>query len=216
MLKVLNSFEELAQEISAELAKSESPLVGLSGGSTVPPIIDALKTSESAQASRWTWIDERLVPYDADGSNYGAMIANLNEDKCIPLPCTEGGSEKDDYQKAVCPNGEMPSLELLLLGFGGDGHIASLFPGTEQLERACTEEDWIFRSEASYFPEQRWTWGMEALTNTKVTFIIFKGGDDSDKFERYNEAVNDPACSTPLARFIRKTEGKVIAYQIKG
>ena len=212
------SYAELAELFVQEMLKSQSTssediYVGLSGGSTLPPLLSAISNTENAdQLSQvvFTFIDERLVPYDAEGSNYGAMKEAIESCglRALPLPCEDDLSQAKEYQNSVSGH-NLPSLDLLLLGYGDDGHIASLFPGSAELEKACSPDEWIFRATASYFPEERWSWGMEALTNSKKTFCLFKGPADGSKADRLNEAVNDPDCNTPLKRFIGSAKGEI-------
>ena len=215
------SYITLAETFVKEMLKAQKNttadlFVGLSGGSTLPPLLKAISTtagaSELTQVT-FTFIDERLVPYDAEGSNYGAMKEAI--DSCglknLPLPCEDSRSQADEYQKTIAPG--LPALDLLLLGYGDDGHIASLFPGSKELERECSAEEWLFRSQASYFPEERWSWGMTALTNSKKTFCLYKGPSDGSKAQRLDEALNDAACDTPLKRFLNQTQGEVSFFQ---
>ena len=54
---------------------------------------------------------------------------------------------------------------------------------------------------------------MEALTNSKKTFCLYKGPADGSKAQRLDEALNDPACDTPLKRFINATAGEVSFFR---
>ena len=190
--------------------------VGLSGGSTLPPLLSAIAATENADKLSqvvFTFIDERLVPYDADGSNYGAMkeaIESLSL-RALPLPCEDSAEAAVAYQQKISGS-DLPSLDLLLLGYGDDGHLASLFPGSAELDLPCSGDKWLFRATASYEPKERWSWGMEALTNSAKTFCLYKGAADGSKAQRLDEALNDENCDTPLKRFLADVKGEVSFY----
>ena len=204
--------------LEAQESTSENLYVGLSGGSTLPPLLEAVSKVEDARKLEqvvFTFIDERLVPYDDEGSNYGAMkdaIETLGL-KALPLPAEEDFEKAAEYQKKIAGD-KLPELAMILLGYGGDGHLASLFPGSEELEKECTPGNWIFRATASYEPTERWTWGMGALTNSRRTICLYKGPADGDKAMRLDEALNDPECDTPLARFIRQADGEISYFRV--
>jgi len=182
--------------------------VGLSGGSTLPPLLAAIAETDNADKLSqvvFTFIDERLVPYEADGSNFGAMkdaIESLSL-RALPLPCADSIEDAKAYQTKLAGK-QLPELDLLLLGYGDDGHLASLFPGSAELDAICTGEEWLFRATASYEPKERWSWGMEALTRSHKTICLYKGPADGSKAQRLDEALNDDKCDTPLKRFLSK------------
>lgn len=216
------SYSELAKLFIREMLEAQKStdsdlFVGLSGGSTLPPLLKAISETEGAAELKqvvFTFIDERLVPYDAEGSNYGAMKSaiELCGLRALPLPCEDNAAQAKEYQTAIAGN-ELPQLDLLLLGYGDDGHLASLFPGSAELDKSCSPEEWIFRATASYDPKERWSWGMKALTNSKKIFCLYKGPADGSKAQRLNEALYDADCDTPLARFIRNTEGQISYFR---
>jgi 6-phosphogluconolactonase len=86
-------------------------------------------------ASVW-WGDERCVPPDDERSNYllarRTLLERLEREPAEvhrirgELPPADAAGE---YDAALAGR----TLELLLLGLGPDGHVASLFPGSPQL-----------------------------------------------------------------------------------
>lgn len=80
--------------------------------------------------------DERCVPPDHPESNYGIAMSTLFR-AGIPDGCTVYRMEADsddleaaaDRYATILPE----SIDILLLGVGDDGHIASLFPGSAAL-----------------------------------------------------------------------------------
>lgn len=218
----VTSFKEFAEVISAKLTEialnnDGQITIGLSGGSTIPPVMKALAEDELKarlpENLLWTWIDERLVTYDHEGSNYGSMKDFIPQGSDLPLPFEDGEDKAKAYQEAFSGK-ELPVLDLLVLGFGDDGHIASLFPGTAALDKEATAEDWLFRNEAGYEPKQRWSWGMKALTNSENTIVVYKGGATGAKVDHMRAAVEDLSCDTPLARFVQQTDGELSFYQV--
>lgn len=152
-LTVFQNSAQLAQaafEIVAETAgmckRNKLPCrIALSGGSTP----DALFKLFSEDAGKmipfdlidWFWVDERLVPHDSKESNYGRAKSlfidklNIPKEKLHPVQ-TDIDDPADNYEKelqSVFGNDGTPQFELILLGMGGDGHTASMFPGSSGL-----------------------------------------------------------------------------------
>jgi len=121
---------------------SASPRLAISGGSALVTL--GLVRQQLSHAAwrkvRLTWVDERCVPFDDPQSNRGQAYRNghLNVDK---PPALELGLYLDgESQAAACERVTRAlavefdgALDVLLLGMGEDGHIASLFPGFPQL-----------------------------------------------------------------------------------
>lgn len=115
----------------------------LAGGSTPLAVYQLLAESQAAKLDwlkvHFFWGDERCVPPDHPESNFGMAYDALLKHIRIPetnIQRMEGELDPnlaaDNYEKMLRSTFEdSPSLDLILLGMGIDGHTASLFPGTD-------------------------------------------------------------------------------------
>ncbi len=119
--------------------------IALSGGNTPRPIYQALGQKDH-QWSKWivTFGDERCVPPEDAQSNF-RMVSESLLALATPGEVFRMEGEIDSEQAALKYEKVLHSLaarfnearythDLILLGLGGDGHTASLFPGTAALK----------------------------------------------------------------------------------
>ncbi len=121
----------------------------LAGGSTpraaYSQFVDAVREVGVELADTTFWFgDERCVAPDDQRANYlmvkEALLDRLGDDNQPQVRRIQGelGAQAaaDAYEQALRDAGS-PEFELVLLGIGGDGHTASLFPDQASLsERA--------------------------------------------------------------------------------
>ncbi|HEY2775065.1 MAG TPA: 6-phosphogluconolactonase [Candidatus Binatia bacterium] len=132
----------------AALARSGVFRIALSGGSTPRRLYERLARSSAAQFARWQVFfgDERWVAADHPDSNarmaHEALLDHvpIQQRNVFAIDTSSGSPEKAatlysiTLRRHVPPGARgLPSLDLVLLGLGPDGHTASLFPGSAAL-----------------------------------------------------------------------------------
>lgn len=210
-LIVVDDATDLAEQIARRLeltvtaahAAGTEPHVVLTGGT----IATAAYEQISADAVDWTrvdwwWGDERYVPEGhPERNDRQAREAFLDRvgvpaDRVHPMPahgCSDSMAQAADDYAAQLPDGP---FDLVLLGVGPDGHIASLFPGFDQLDerrRTCVE---VFGSPKP--PPERITLTYPRLNNSREVWLVVSGEGKADAVARAlsgQATVHDtPAC----------------------
>lgn len=130
--------EALADEVAAELSRAldDRPQASLvvSGGSTPRLFFEALAT----RPLDWrrvlvTLADERWVPPDDAASNQGLLVRHLLRGEAasarlVPL-WSDSESHLEAARRAEKALAALPRpFDVVVLGMGTDGHVASLFP----------------------------------------------------------------------------------------
>jgi len=151
-LLVSENYEKLCDAVAQAIAQSAAPAVrtggrfsiALAGGETPRGAYERL----AALPASWEnvhlfWGDERWVPQEDPASNFRMVRQALLEKVPLPpgnvhavdtsLPTLEEAAA--DYTRKLQEFfGGPPAFDLIMLGVGLDGHILSLFPGSEALE----------------------------------------------------------------------------------
>jgi 6-phosphogluconolactonase len=128
--------------------------IALCGGSTPWPVYALLAAPPRVAAVEWSrveffWGDERCVPPDHPESNYGVarerlldLLPGVRKGAVHRMPAELPDREREArrYQARIArafgvpPDAARPpTLDLVWLGMGRDGHTASLFPGSTAL-----------------------------------------------------------------------------------
>jgi 6-phosphogluconolactonase len=199
--------------------------LALAGGATPRLAYALLSQPEYASRMEWSslqvyWSDERLVPPSHPDSNYRLAAEALISRVPIPpqnvhrmrgeLAPAESARDYEDMMRGSLPEGEggFPCFDLMMVGMGDDGHIASLFPGSPAL---LEEQRWVVASEHSQPPPPlvaRLSLTLPVINASAQVLVIVSG---EKKAERVRQVLEDSPASQPLpAQLIKPRRGKLI------
>ncbi len=210
-LVIVEDEDEVAAVVANRLARAarEGGNVVLTGGKTPRRAYE----QSAQQAPDWSgvalwWGDERCVPPDDESSNYGmakqALLDNLERwPREVHRIKGELGRERAaaDYEQEL---GET-QLDLLLLGIGPDGHVASLFPNAPTLRQRKP----VLPAEAGFEPYvDRVTLSLPTLKGAQEILFVVAGEAKADAARR--AFVEKPGPETP-ASLVRAVSGRTTA-----
>jgi 6-phosphogluconolactonase len=138
----LQVVDDVAGEVASRLvaAAERGGHIALTGGST-PGVAYERAAAMGADWSRSVlWFgDDRAVPPDDERSNYklakDALLDRIDPARAPVVHRIEGERGHEEAASAYGAllaselGGDLPALDLILLGLGSDGHCGSIFPG---------------------------------------------------------------------------------------
>ena len=199
--------EDPARDVAERLAAAarKGGHVVLTGGST-PQIAYGLAAELETD---WTavelwWGDERCVAPDDERSNYGMAKQALLDHVAVGTVHRmrgELGREKgaELYEQEL---GDLERFDLVLLGLGPDGHVASLYPEQPTLDET---ECRVIGAEAKLEPYvDRITLTLPMLHRAREVLFLVTGKDKSDAARRAFRG--EPSRATP-GSLVRATNG---------
>lgn len=162
--------------------------LALSGGSTPGRFFELLAEEDLPwDVGHVFWADERLVPRQSPESNYHLAREHLLSRVAVPEAnvhpmwggsgsAEEGAREYEAVLRNFFGPGALPAFDAVHLGMGGDGHVASLFPGQPGLEE---EHRWVLpvSYEHASPPVPRLTLTLPALNAARLVLFLVSGPD---------------------------------------
>ena len=176
------------------LDEQDEVTVAVTGGSMGAAVLEAIRDSPARDTIDWGrvsiwWGDERWLPRaDAERNEVQSRAALLDhvaidESKIHPFPASDDGIELDAAAEqfaaelaAHAPEGAThPRFDIVFLGVGPDGHIASLFPESSGVQE--TEKTVIPVRNSPKPPAERLSLTLPVINAADRIWLVLAGAD---------------------------------------
>lgn len=182
------ALDEVVRIAKDAIEKRGRCAISLSGGHTPERMFglwaqDRYRAEFPWERAHFFWGDDRYVPYADPLSNYGSA-KRLLFDKMpatvqihvYPMPTEEADSTVAANMYAAEMRKffgtEPPAFDVQLLGLGGEGHTASLFPSNPALDE---QEAWVLPVTVPATPPQRLTMTYRVINQARHTYFLVAG-----------------------------------------
>jgi 6-phosphogluconolactonase len=176
-----NARSGLALALKGELeSRATKTRLAIAGGS----VLDVMNTvidwtrPEAWRRVALTFVDERVVPWSSPDSTYGRARTKAGADEAgAVLPMVLDGESAPAACERFLDGFHRhfhAGLDVVVLGMGEDGHVASLFPGHRLLEQPGLV-GWLDDSPKP--PPQRVTMLFDALNQPGTKRFLYAVGD---------------------------------------
>ena len=214
-------------ELAAQTDDPVTYCVALSGGRIAKKFFAAVAQraptrSVSFGHVHFFWADERCVPPTDAESNFGLAKAHwldplaISPDKIhrvrgeISPKWAAAEAEAEICRIAPVSGSGQPVLDLIFLGMGEDGHVASLFP--VELEEVVRSKSVYLPVVASKPPPQRITINFAALAAARRVWVLASGAGKESALRQSLSADG----RTPLARVLQAREQTIVFTDMAG
>jgi 6-phosphogluconolactonase len=194
-IEVHESADALATAIAGELllrladaqSSGHEPSIALTGGTIADAVHHELARLAPSAEVDWSrvvvwWGDERFVEPASDDRNERKAreafldLVGVDPAKLHPMPSTESAESVDEGAAAY--GDELRSFgrgefDVVMLGLGPDGHVASLFPGFPQLD--VDDQIAVPVTDSPKPPPERISLTFGALNRSKAVWFLVSG-----------------------------------------
>ncbi len=218
--------ERLIDAAARAVLVSDRFTIALSGGATPRGLYALLATPAYATRVAWPaahvfWGDERCVPPDDAASNYRLAYETLLAHVPVAAEHVHRVRGEDEpfaaaalYEREIrsalnTPHGPPTTkpgkrLDVILLGLGGNGHTASLFPYSPALdEREC----WVIAADVDATPPARVTLTPAVINAAARALFLVVGAEKASILRLVLEGPRDPAALP--AQLVDPADGEV-------
>lgn len=185
--------ERFLQRMQAAQERGEVPDVALTGGTVARLVHRAIAAESGGYDIDWSrvvfWFgDERFVAHDSPDRNAGQaredLLDRVGATRVHEVPSSD---DLDDVAEAAAVYSALlrgegsGEFDLVMLGMGPDGHIASLFPGSPQL---LVDEIAVPVDDSPKPPPERVSLGLPALNRARAVWFLVTGAEKAEAAQR--------------------------------
>jgi 6-phosphogluconolactonase len=180
--------------VAAAQQRGETPNIALTGGTIATAVHQQIATRAGAFDIDWAdvvfwWGDERFVAPDSDDRNAKgareAFLTVLGATQIHEMPSTDTAASVTDAAAAYADevrSAASGEFDLVMLGMGPDGHVASLFPGFAELEVDDTIAVGVLGSPKP--PPERVSLTFAALNRSRAVWFLVTGAEKASATAR--------------------------------
>lgn len=197
------SAEQLAQAVAQNLrdilAKQDRATLAVSGGKSPIAFFQALNQADLDWARvNITLVDERVVPTNHADSNTGLVRQYLLQNQATNatwLPVIDDNADesslKNITQAVDFALQHYAQPDVLILGMGGDGHTASIFPHAPQFADAvCADYPQpLLHTTPVTAPHERISMTLAAIEATPHVYLSIAGAEKLAVYRQAEQAV---------------------------
>lgn len=191
----------IQESINAALLERGQCSVMLTGGRSAERLYTAWAALPAFRQMTGVWFyfgDERCVPPDHPESNYGMAMRSLFQGG-VPAGCSVFRMRADDPDRETAAQRYAEALpekvDVLLLGVGEDGHIASLFPESTALHEVDRRVLFVSGPKPPY---ERLTITTPVIAQARLVFVLAAGAAKVQVLVKAQQVAGDfdilPAC----------------------
>lgn len=197
--------QTICEQLQQAIRERGRAYLVVSGGRTPVPLFNQL----SQQDLPWSQVtvllaDERWLPADHEASNTRLVRQHLLQKKAADAEFLHFANDAETIDAAVAAfnqqAAELPTFDVVVLGLGEDGHTASIFPCSQQLNDALTTEAACLAVTPTTAPYDRISLSKSRLMNSRTIYFHLVG---TSKAEVLNQAMQ-PGASFPASVFLQQ------------
>lgn len=218
-MKILESIskKEWEEEVVSAILNDISTINGdvnilLSGGSTPGPIYRSLdRKCQDISKLRIGLVDERFVhPKDKDSNErlLRSCFNSRDEREYNIVGMVKNRDDESENLDLIKPLYApfIRQTDIAILGMGGDGHFASIFPNDPKSDIAkSTSAIDLYATKSPNEPKRRITCSMELIANAGIIYLLISG-------EHKLSVLKDMDKNLPIHNLLRRRDDIKIFY----
>lgn len=197
--------QTIYEQLKQAIAERGRAYLVVSGGRTPVPLFSLL-SQQDLPWSRVTVLlaDERWLPASHEASNTRLVRQHLLQNNAADAEFLQFANDAESVGAAVAAFNQqaaaLPTFDVVILGLGEDGHTASIFPCSQQLNDALKTEAACLAVTPTTAPYDRISLSKSRLMNSRTLYFHLVG---ASKAEVLNQAMQSGA-SFPASVFLQQ------------